>query len=609
MSGNEPSDTNYDTDVADGAVNLSEDVRPSAITTISGTDDAKRLLAFSEKAIVEPIEQSDESAEIVEVANILVKLKSTKTLIDETLTASENYRRPKSGILITEENVDETNKIFDVLSDAIDSNIVNDDVFNEENYNQIVDDATLLYYYGIIPPINRELVGGVSQRIRKRSSRLEYNDRRDQDFVDAEAATAARKKARDEISRQNAEKNANAIKADDKTIAATVCDASAKIVMQTIFGIKVITVWTEAMKQTCREIYEKTAPTTQCNKTIGSSTPDTNCYLCGYKIYNSATDNGVLHGITITPEDIPGLSAVCEHVLPIIQAVFFLGLYKYKDKENSIPENVLKLEYRWAHSCCNSIKSDISFLLTNLPKNNKPFWTYNEGNVKNVLNTIITNTKNTYRGVKIIQDLTRAAGVENNNWIAERSKSIETNVMSAIVKYLADESTSKNLITIGIAKCLNTSSAAFRDLVAGQAIGVNPNQTNSTDNNSEQKLAVAPDPPISGRTRSKLMNTGSEADKPATPPSSKRPKFRGGTYRKKKRAYNKMAGGTRQRKLTEYGEMFKRAITQKNASSVKRGEMKKLKLEVDDLAALLGKTGLTSKGGRKTRRKTRRSRK
>ena len=100
-----------------------------------------------------------------------------------------------------------------------------------------------------------------------------------------------------------------------------------------------------------RGFYEASTPTTQCNNTIGKFVNRTSCYICGIAINKQK-----LVGDGLNPE--------CEHILPIAQAVLFLGLYGDKFKKNQLFYNpdILPKEYAWAHRTCNQIKSDDSYI-------------------------------------------------------------------------------------------------------------------------------------------------------------------------------------------------------------------------------------------------------
>lgn len=98
-----------------------------------------------------------------------------------------------------------------------------------------------------------------------------------------------------------------------------------------------------------RDWWEPTDAKTQCRNVIGPWTPDTICYICGLAVKEDHN---------ATPE--------CEHVLPVFHGNLFLSLYNPKSKNN---ERELKLEYDWAHRCCNQTKSDTGFVHYNPDRN------------------------------------------------------------------------------------------------------------------------------------------------------------------------------------------------------------------------------------------------
>lgn len=105
-----------------------------------------------------------------------------------------------------------------------------------------------------------------------------------------------------------------------------------------------------------RGIYETSTPTTQCNNTIGKFVNGIECYICGMPIVQQNLSLGI-----------NGLNPECEHILPIAQAILFLGLYGDKFNKNRLFYNPdqFKLEYAWAHRTCNQIKSDESYIKYN----------------------------------------------------------------------------------------------------------------------------------------------------------------------------------------------------------------------------------------------------
>lgn len=117
--------------------------------------------------------------------------------------------------------------------------------------------------------------------------------------------------------------------------------------------------------ETARNWFERTSATTQCENTSAgkkANLKDTDaCYICGLSLKN-------------------GDNLECEHILPVAQACLFLDLYRDEYKQimksgeklsslhSQIKEN-LGVEYKWAHECCNQIKSHISFIKFDEKKN------------------------------------------------------------------------------------------------------------------------------------------------------------------------------------------------------------------------------------------------
>lgn len=84
----------------------------------------------------------------------------------------------------------------------------------------------------------------------------------------------------------------------------------------------------------------------QCNKVIGIATPFTPCWLCGFKV-------------DVAKQWPHPDSPICDHVLPIIMATVYFKVLKSLRGEI---DDVLKLEYRWTHVLCNSLKSDLNLI-------------------------------------------------------------------------------------------------------------------------------------------------------------------------------------------------------------------------------------------------------
>lgn len=119
--------------------------------------------------------------------------------------------------------------------------------------------------------------------------------------------------------------------------------------------------------QEARKIWETSSTETQCTHSTGAGAfknGKTTCYICGMIITKSDTDKD-------------GRNPECEHILPILQAVIYLGLYSHKEATR-IPgstfeeykinpttiqnpfynQELVNLEYAWSHRACNQIKSD-----------------------------------------------------------------------------------------------------------------------------------------------------------------------------------------------------------------------------------------------------------
>jgi len=121
---------------------------------------------------------------------------------------------------------------------------------------------------------------------------------------------------------------------------------------------------------TPRKLLEFSTATAQCKNVIGRSTlGKTKCWICGIPITSAR-----------------GLTAECEHVLPIADAAVYLELYNKKFKGNLT--KLLKKEYAWGHRICNQEKSD----MTPLSVVNDKF-VINERKIMNLLDLIFSSTR------------------------------------------------------------------------------------------------------------------------------------------------------------------------------------------------------------------------
>jgi hypothetical protein len=165
-----------------------------------------------------------------------------------------------------------------------------------------------------------------------------------------------------------------------------------------IFGPQLKSKLKEQGFDTTRAIYELSTPTTQCGAVTKIRNPDgTLCYICGMKINQNDIEYDA-KGRSVNK----GLTAECEHLLSIAQAIIFLGLYWAKAPKNDLfsPDmSVLKLEYAWAHRTCNQIKSDRTFILYN---NSNERFDVNFPAIQKLLNDIYTNKRSDSLNFNII---------------------------------------------------------------------------------------------------------------------------------------------------------------------------------------------------------------
>jgi len=179
---------------------------------------------------------------------------------------------------------------------------------------------------------------------------------------------------------------------------------------------------------TVRQIWEIAATKTQCNNTVGQLGEETDCWICGFPIEVNAGAGR-------------GLAPECEHVLPVVQARFFLTLYNTDMKEASLQgkaKEVLNLEYAWAHTICNQEKGNVSFIQSNPDTD----FSVNTAGIRTLL-------KNIYKSERLDSDILKNqidTYINNNNnndkdasgsnaWKKYRSKVI-TKRITDIIQYL-----------------------------------------------------------------------------------------------------------------------------------------------------------------------------
>jgi hypothetical protein len=163
---------------------------------------------------------------------------------------------------------------------------------------------------------------------------------------------------------------------------------------------------------TLRHFYETSSTTTQCNNTTGHVLSDvTPCWICGFIIPNV---NDQYHAFY--PE--------CEHVFPIAQAIFFIGLYTNDVKDNAEYVKKLRLEYDWSHRVCNQIKNDSHFIEHRIDHPDGR-WGINTDKIKAFLNDILVRGNKYGGGDILLKQQIQKAGMTINTWIDRRTAVIQ----------------------------------------------------------------------------------------------------------------------------------------------------------------------------------------
>lgn len=156
-------------------------------------------------------------------------------------------------------------------------------------------------------------------------------------------------------------------------------------IINQLYGENMVNEWKNSAKRPRygRDIYEISSIPTQCKNTLGRAEDAGGCWICGFPFDNN----------------VPHMRPSCDHVLPVAQAVFFLGLYSTRKviptEKQELKDTIYKLEYAWAHRGCNILKSNINFIKEATdPIHKIPQWTVDEANINQVLRTIQkTNSK------------------------------------------------------------------------------------------------------------------------------------------------------------------------------------------------------------------------
>lgn len=346
------------------------------------------------------------------------------------------------------------------------------ELFQRTPLETVQENAENLAEYGIIPPV--EVVEDVVKpavepvvipAVRERRSVLPSVRLREiQEAKDAVKAAkdAPRIAAEKEAARRSSLVGKRAIeipesydKLDPFLKQLDVCKPNAaSTFMKALFPVKAVEVWTKTFKKRCRDIYEHGSVEAQCNNTIEKvNRSEDVCYICGFGFYESKDDAELVD--EYPDEDVrQGVEPTCEHILPIIQAIFFLDLYRPTDKGKLTPEqrSILKKEYSWAHESCNLIKSDDSFLVTKInKKTHQPSWDFNSKYTKELLTKISETIL--FKGSEVIQSQID----DVDKWIETRTTYIRDQKIKPILDYIAAKGMGGTMILIGLGNCVDSS--------------------------------------------------------------------------------------------------------------------------------------------------------
>ena len=335
--------------------------------------------------------------------------------------------------------------------------------YENTTFETVVENANLFAHYGIIPEVEVEAAGGVKfapgvepTPAKERGLRIKTLTPKGQDYLSprppslssqkryiktiklAEKAERSARLADVDVSKQFEGKQYDDLNPYLKGL--DVCQPkTASQFMRALFPEKAVSIWTEVLKKNCRDIYEPGGVEAQCNNTIGKVKDTDKCYICGFD-FDDRTE---------------GLQPTCEHILPIIQAIFFLDLYRGADKGKHTPEqiDILRKEYAWAHRCCNYVKADNSFLVTKIDRtNNLPKWDFGVNQTTKVLSDIHKTYK--YEGTTTVQALISVKGYDV--WLQERLEYIKTQKMDNIIKYIGDRGMGGTVIMLGFGSCVDS---------------------------------------------------------------------------------------------------------------------------------------------------------
>jgi len=344
------------------------------------------------------------------------------------------------------------------------------DFFKSLPISTIQKNSKKLIEYGIIPPF--EVVDGGAEK-RQRTPSLREQERLDdierekqrkakleQDRIEQQKKKDEEEKYRKSLEGKTAVDTFTGKKfeeLDDILRTMDLCQPKmASVMMNRLFPPVAVEKWTKVMKKNCRDIYEPGAIIAQCNNVIDKVNLDTDiCYICGTGFYNSVDDPRIA-GFDLKVRE--GVRPTCEHILPIIQAIFFLDLFRPTEKGKLSAEklDILKKEYSWAHECCNYVKADHSFLVTKIDKMTKmPSWDFNTNKTSKILSDILK-IRGKFSGLEIVQQEIKKQQGKEKPWQETRIDYIRDNKMKVIVEHIKSKGNGGIVMIMGYGNCVDS---------------------------------------------------------------------------------------------------------------------------------------------------------
>jgi hypothetical protein len=423
----------------------------------------KKPVIIGGKGLADFFNQKEDSALLPNLSNI-------KTPMDTTVTGTP------SSTLIDEDPVAIEKKLQDLeLSVKIFSIIILNRIKDEKFLSgvkewftkipleQIKNSCEELVNNNILPSLQFAKTGGEDEtpakRIRKRSKRGEEGDETAQFLLNQAQASAAK--------RQRLEDNKQRIIELEKVLATLegsvfgkfknmpyenlpqvfkelskeICEPrQTNVFVKALFTDKIVEDWIKVHEKTYRAIYELHTPKMQCEKAdvlLGRTIPP-NCYLCGYAF-----------------EEVEDLVPSCEHVLPIIQAIFFLDLYRHRDKEiGPDKKKLFSFEYEWAHRKCNTAKESHGFLETRMDSvTNFPTWEFSQSGARTILELIYQ--QNTLIKQKIGNEKSK------EEWIVSQTKIIKETRIDQIVEHIKSQGNGGMVVMMGLNNCVDQTKLSY----------------------------------------------------------------------------------------------------------------------------------------------------